>query len=139
MSRVVVTNHVTLDGVMQAPGRPDDDVRGGFDRGAWAVPDNDPVMHLLTAARTPQQAAPLLPPPRLASGTALISGSDPARRTSACQQREHDHGSQHCDVPAGLTGVGDESKRVGASVRPYRSPSQLRFPGYSANFPYVHT
>jgi dihydrofolate reductase len=44
MSRVVVTNHVTLDGVMQAPGRPDEDVRGGFDRGGWAIPDNDPVM-----------------------------------------------------------------------------------------------
>jgi dihydrofolate reductase len=44
MSRIVVTNHVTLDGVMQAPGRPDEDVRGGFDRGGWAIPDNDPVM-----------------------------------------------------------------------------------------------
>ncbi len=32
MSRVVVTNHVTLDGVMQAPGRPDEDVRGGVNR-----------------------------------------------------------------------------------------------------------
>jgi len=44
MSRIVVTNHVTLDGVMQAPGRPDEDVRGAFDRGGWAIPDNDPVM-----------------------------------------------------------------------------------------------
>jgi dihydrofolate reductase len=44
MGKVVVTNHVTLDGVMQAPGRPDEDVRGGFDRGGWAIPDNDPVM-----------------------------------------------------------------------------------------------
>ncbi|HEY2666165.1 MAG TPA: dihydrofolate reductase, partial [Actinomycetota bacterium] len=38
MSKVVVTNHVTLDGVMQAPGRPDEDVRGGFDHGGWAIP-----------------------------------------------------------------------------------------------------
>ena len=44
MSRVVVTNSLTLDGVMQAPGRPDEDVRGGFDRGGWALPYNDPVM-----------------------------------------------------------------------------------------------
>ncbi|HEU5440124.1 MAG TPA: dihydrofolate reductase family protein [Ktedonobacterales bacterium] len=44
MSRVVVTNHVTLDGVMQAPARPDEDTRGGFTYGGWAVPGNDAVM-----------------------------------------------------------------------------------------------
>jgi dihydrofolate reductase len=44
MSRVVVINHVTLDGVMQAPGRPDEDRRGGFEHGGWAVPRNDEVM-----------------------------------------------------------------------------------------------
>src|SRR5918993_801675 len=26
-----------LEGVMQAPGRPDEDIRGGFDRGGWAT------------------------------------------------------------------------------------------------------
>lgn len=36
MGRVVVMNHVTLDGVMQSPGRPDDDIRGGFTHGGWA-------------------------------------------------------------------------------------------------------
>lgn len=44
MRKLVVTNNLTLDGVMQAPGRPDEDVRGGFDRGGWALPFNDPVM-----------------------------------------------------------------------------------------------
>jgi dihydrofolate reductase len=44
MARVVVTNHLTLDGVMQAPGRPDEDRRGGFERGGWAQPGNDEVM-----------------------------------------------------------------------------------------------
>ena len=44
MSEVVVINHLTLDGVMQAPGRPDEDPRGGFKHGGWAVPDNDAVM-----------------------------------------------------------------------------------------------
>ena len=42
--RIVVINHLTLDGVMQAPGRPDEDTRGGFSHGGWAVPGNDEVM-----------------------------------------------------------------------------------------------
>ena len=44
MSKVVVVNNVTLDGVMQAPARPDEDRRGGFTRGGWALPYNDEVM-----------------------------------------------------------------------------------------------
>jgi dihydrofolate reductase len=42
--RIVVINHITLDGVMQAPGRPDEDTRGGFSHGGWAIPGNDEVM-----------------------------------------------------------------------------------------------
>jgi dihydrofolate reductase len=44
MRRVVVYNSVTLDGVMQAPGRPDEDTRGGFEHGGWAQPYFDSVM-----------------------------------------------------------------------------------------------
>jgi dihydrofolate reductase len=44
MSKVVVVNNLTLDGVMQAPGRPDEDLRGGFEHGGWALPYNDAVM-----------------------------------------------------------------------------------------------
>jgi dihydrofolate reductase len=44
MSRLVVINHLTLDGVMQAPGRADEDPRGGFEHGGWAIPNNDEVM-----------------------------------------------------------------------------------------------
>jgi dihydrofolate reductase len=44
MSRVVVINHLTLDGVMQAPGRPDEDRRGGFEHGGWSPPYGDEVM-----------------------------------------------------------------------------------------------
>lgn len=44
MGKVVVFEHVTLDGVMQAPGRPDEDRRGGFAHGGWARPRGDSVM-----------------------------------------------------------------------------------------------
>lgn len=44
MGRIVVMNHVTLDGVMQGPGRPDEDTRDGFTLGGWgsrsASPDD---------------------------------------------------------------------------------------------------
>src|SRR3989442_12438912 len=43
MGRIVVFTSVTLDGEMQAPGRPDEDTRGGFSHGGWAVPYADSV------------------------------------------------------------------------------------------------
>lgn len=38
---VTVLAHVTLDGVLQAPGRPDEDPRDGFGYGGWAEPYSD--------------------------------------------------------------------------------------------------
>ena len=38
MSKVIVFTNLTLDGVMQAPGRPDEDRRGHFKHGGWAAP-----------------------------------------------------------------------------------------------------
>ena len=43
MRKVVVVNNLTLDGVMQSPGAPDEDTRGGFRHGGWAIPYNDEV------------------------------------------------------------------------------------------------
>ena len=44
MRAISATLNISMDGVIQAPGRPDEDTRGGFDRGGWAVPYNDDVM-----------------------------------------------------------------------------------------------
>jgi dihydrofolate reductase len=44
MTKIVVVESLTLDGVMQAPGRPDEDVRGGFEHGGWAARYADAVM-----------------------------------------------------------------------------------------------
>jgi dihydrofolate reductase len=49
MSKVVVFMNLSLDGVMQAPGRPDEDRRGGFEHGGWAVPYADQEMGKLAA------------------------------------------------------------------------------------------
>src|SRR5436305_12676195 len=37
MARILVANHLTLDGVMQSPARADEDERDGFAHGGWAV------------------------------------------------------------------------------------------------------
>ena len=44
MTRIVLFESLTLDGVMQAPGRADEDTRGGFEHGGWAGPYSDPEL-----------------------------------------------------------------------------------------------
>jgi dihydrofolate reductase len=50
MGKISANVSLSLDGVMQAPGRSDEDTRGGFARGGWAVPYFDPVMAADAAA-----------------------------------------------------------------------------------------
>jgi dihydrofolate reductase len=44
MGKIVVVNHVTLDGVMQSPSGLDEDRRGGFEHGGWAARNTDEVL-----------------------------------------------------------------------------------------------
>ncbi|WP_433361364.1 dihydrofolate reductase family protein [Streptosporangium sp. CA-115845] len=44
MAKIVVTESVTLDGVMQGLGRMDEDTRGGFRHGGWGTPYMDSAM-----------------------------------------------------------------------------------------------
>lgn len=40
MGKIIIFTNLTLDGVMQGAGRPDEDRRGGFEHGGWATPYN---------------------------------------------------------------------------------------------------
>lgn len=51
MRQITVVNNVTLDGVMQGPARPDEDTRGGFVHGGWALPYDDAVKAEFVAKR----------------------------------------------------------------------------------------
>jgi dihydrofolate reductase len=50
MSRIVTFTLVTLDGVVQGPGHPDEDRRDGFDLGGWSPPYADEIQSRLVAA-----------------------------------------------------------------------------------------
>jgi dihydrofolate reductase len=59
MSKIVVVENLSLDGVMQAPGRADEDRRGGFEHGGWALPYDDAAKGRIMAGGM-AQAGPLL-------------------------------------------------------------------------------
>ena len=44
MRKVIVLEHISLDGVIQAPGGPDEDTSGGFAYGGWIAPYSDPML-----------------------------------------------------------------------------------------------
>ena len=60
MGKLVVGTFVTLDGVMQAPGGPEEDRRGGFEHGGWLVPHFDEDLAPLAVEQTQRGDALLL-------------------------------------------------------------------------------
>ncbi|MGQ0679866.1 MAG: dihydrofolate reductase family protein [Actinomycetota bacterium] len=60
MRKVVVGTFVTLDGVMQGPGGPDEDREGGFEHGGWNVPHWDEMMGELINEQTQASDALLI-------------------------------------------------------------------------------
>jgi dihydrofolate reductase len=44
MKKVIVLEHISLDGVIQAPGGPEEDPSGGFAYGGWVSPYSDEVL-----------------------------------------------------------------------------------------------
>ncbi len=44
MRRIVVLEHISLDGVIQAPGGPEEDTSGGFTHGGWIALFSDAVL-----------------------------------------------------------------------------------------------
>jgi dihydrofolate reductase len=43
MRKIIVLSMITLDGVMQAPGAPEEDTSGGFKYGGWTAPYGDEI------------------------------------------------------------------------------------------------
>jgi dihydrofolate reductase len=44
MRKIIVLEHISLDGVIQAPGGPDEDTSGGFAHGGWISPYSDAIL-----------------------------------------------------------------------------------------------
>jgi dihydrofolate reductase len=44
MRKIRIIEHISLDGVIQAPGGPDEDRDGDFGHGGWIVPHSDPAV-----------------------------------------------------------------------------------------------
>jgi dihydrofolate reductase len=44
MRKVIALEHISLDGVIQAPGGPDEDTSGGFAYGGWIAPYSDEIL-----------------------------------------------------------------------------------------------
>jgi dihydrofolate reductase len=55
MRKVIAATYLSIDGVMQAPGAPEEDISGGFKFGGWTVPYWDGSMMRILGAGMPTQ------------------------------------------------------------------------------------
>jgi dihydrofolate reductase len=60
MRNIAILSFITLDGVMQAPGGPEEDTSGGFEYGGWTVPYFDEASGNLMAEQMREPFALLL-------------------------------------------------------------------------------
>lgn len=122
--RIVVINHLTLDGVMQSPGRPDEDTRGGFTHGGWAIPGNDAAMFQAVGERMATPGGGMLLGRRSyedmlsawnAKGGPYKEGLNNARKyvassSSATRLEWPNSTLVHGDVPAAVAGLKQNSE-----------------------------
>jgi dihydrofolate reductase len=47
MRKLIVLEHISIDGVIQAPGGPEEDPSGGFPYGGWSMPYSDEIIGTL--------------------------------------------------------------------------------------------
>ncbi len=60
MRKIIVLSFISLDGVMQGPGGPEEDTSGGFEHGGWTVPYFDEAAGNLMGEQMTQPFALLL-------------------------------------------------------------------------------
>jgi dihydrofolate reductase len=58
--RIVITEFISLDGVVQAPGGPEEDTEGGFRHGGWSMPYFDPEVMGAAMGEVPGRTGAIL-------------------------------------------------------------------------------
>jgi dihydrofolate reductase len=98
MRKLIVAAFVSLDGVMQAPGGPEEDLAGDFEFGGWTVPYSDETIdeaigasmakpfELLLGRKTWEISSPAIGRMFRPSRRALATASA-TRRSPACSTR----------------------------------------------------
>ena len=130
MRKVIVVEWMTLDGVVQAPGAPDEDRDDGFALGGWSVGYWDELMgrladatHLpaggfLSAAGAPSAVRPSLPTPPGECRAAAADRTSPAMATTVRVGRPSGMAATASGRAARRTVAGTASATPGASIRP---------------------
>ena len=119
MGKLIVTEFVTLDGVAQAPGGPDEDPDGGFAHGGWQAPlfDEEAGDGHLRAGEEHGRAAPR--PNDLRDLRQLLADSsrgDPVHRPA--QPRPQVRRQPYARRPSGLEGLDRSSARTSPRASP---------------------